>query len=65
MGSAETIARDDSLGSLVPGKVADLVVLAANPAENIRSIEKPVHVMKDGHLYDGETLREHVLTRTP
>lgn len=65
MGSAETIARDDSLGSLVPGKVADLVVLADNPVENIRAIEEVVYVMKDGHLFDGGTLEEHALTRTP
>lgn len=64
MGSAEAIARDDSLGSLEPGKVADLVVLADNPAKRIRALETLVHVMKDGHLYEGATLEEHVLTRT-
>ena len=64
MGSAETIARDETLGSLVPGKVADLVVLDADPTQDIRAIETVVQVMKDGHLYDADTLVESPLTRT-
>ena len=61
---AETIARDETLGSLVPGKVADLVVLDADPTQDIRAIETVVQVMKDGHLYDADTLVESPLTRT-
>ncbi|RIJ27166.1 amidohydrolase family protein [Henriciella mobilis] len=65
MGSAGTIARDDSLGSLEAGKVADLVVLEGDPTADIRAIENVRFVMKHGHLYDGETLDEHALTRIP
>lgn len=64
MGSAGTIARDDSLGSLEAGKVADLVILENDPTDDIRAIENVRFVMKHGHLYDGETLEEHALTRT-
>ena len=32
---------DDSIGTLAPGKAADLVVIKGNPASNIRDIEKP------------------------
>lgn len=65
MGSASTIARDDSLGSLEAGKLADLVVLDGDPTTDIRAIESVRFVMKEGHLYEGRTLDEHALTRTP
>ena len=40
------------IGSVAPGKTADLVVLGANPAENIANIEKVETVFKDGVGYD-------------
>ncbi|MEM5516266.1 amidohydrolase family protein [Henriciella sp. AS95] len=64
MGSAGAIARQESLGSLTPGKAADLVVLPRNPIDDIRAIEDPIFVMKNGHLYDAATLQEHALTLT-
>ena len=45
------------LGSLEPGKLADLVVLDANPLENIRNSERIDMVMKNGFLYDADLNR--------
>ena len=41
----------DSLGRIEPGKLADLVLLAANPLEDIRNTQKIGAVVADGQLY--------------
>ena len=57
---ARTLGLVKDLGSLEPGKLADLVVLDANPLENIRNSEKVAQVMIGGRLYDASTLNERV-----
>jgi adenine deaminase len=49
---------DKEIGSLAPGKLADLIVLDANPLDNIRNTEKISMVMVNGRLYDAATLNE-------
>jgi imidazolonepropionase-like amidohydrolase len=58
LGSAETIGRQTELGSLEAGKFADLVILDRNPLEDIRNTLRVRQVMKNGRLYDADTLNE-------
>jgi hypothetical protein len=54
--SASSLGMERDLGSLQVGKLADLVVLAADPLANIQNTESVTLVMKGGVLYDPDTL---------
>jgi imidazolonepropionase-like amidohydrolase len=53
---AKIIGFDADLGSLEEGKLADMVVLEANPLDDIRNTNTIRYVMKNGELYEGDTL---------
>jgi hypothetical protein len=55
---AEIIGIAQDIGSLEPGKLADLVILARNPLEDIRNTNTVRYVMKNGELFEGDTLKQ-------
>ncbi|MEM9103335.1 MAG: amidohydrolase family protein [Pseudomonadota bacterium] len=55
---AKYLGMENHIGSLVPGKLADLVILDHNPLENLRKSDKVHAVMLNGRLYDSETMNE-------
>jgi imidazolonepropionase-like amidohydrolase len=50
--SARAMRLDGEVGTLEPGKRADLVVLDANPLESIANVRAVRLVMKAGTLYE-------------
>ncbi len=58
--SARSLGMDAEIGSLEPGKLADLLVLNADPTQDIRNSDKIERVMLNGRLYDPLTMNEVV-----
>ena len=56
--SARVIGRQADLGTIEPGKIADLVVLDRDPRTDIRNTLAIHAVMQSGRLRDGETMDE-------
>ena len=57
---AEFLAESNTIGTLVVGKAADIIVLQGDPSTNIKDIEKVELVFKDGVGYDSAKLIESV-----
>lgn len=56
LGSAEVAGRADVLGSIEPGKLADLILVDGDPSVRIADIRNVDLAMKDGVLYDPAAL---------
>lgn len=56
LGAAHVMGKDGEVGSITPGKRADLVLLDGDPVQRIGDVRKTRLVMKGGDLYDSAAL---------
>jgi imidazolonepropionase-like amidohydrolase len=52
--AADLLGKSDLLGSLQPGKYADIIAVSGNPLEDISILESVKFVMKEGNIYKQE-----------
>ncbi len=58
--NARALRQDSQLGSIEPGKLADLLIVDADPTADIRNTRKIVHVLRGGIVCDPQTLLKAV-----
>jgi imidazolonepropionase-like amidohydrolase len=56
LNGAVGLGLDEDLGSIEVGKIADLVILNSNPLDDIRNTVDIWQLVKNGIIYDAETL---------
>jgi imidazolonepropionase-like amidohydrolase len=56
-GGADLLGVADKTGTLVAGKSADIIAVSGNPLSDMKTVEHPVLVMKEGTVYVGPTTK--------
>ena len=51
LAAAILLGKEDDLGTITEGKLADIVAVAGNPLTDINQMLTMRFVMKDGHVY--------------
>ena len=59
LGNAEILGMEDELGSIAPGKCADLIVTAANPLDDLKALRNVSMVVARGEIVDISGLKKY------
>lgn len=60
LGAARIMKRDNELGEIVPGKLADVILVDGDPSVHISDIRRVTTVVKDGVVYEDAALYEAI-----
>lgn len=60
LGAAQVMKLDKDLGTVAPGKLADLILVDGDPTVHISDIRRVTLVVKDGVVYDPAKLYEEI-----
>lgn len=63
--NAEYLGKGDKLGTIEPGKLADIIVVDGNPLSHMADLRRVVHVVKDGLVYQGLGYADYVSLSAP
>jgi hypothetical protein len=64
IGAARVMKHDSEIGSIEPGKLADVILIDGNPAANIHDLRKVTMVIRGGVMFDPKEI-ERVIGVTP